>query len=103
MAVEDPASVSVHNKDRMVAGIQEDRVRCFRSNAIQSQKLSAQLGAWLGEHPPQRSSVVRVQIGNKSFEPSRFLPEVSGRTKELFEVCQIDFANAFYIQHAGAA
>src|ERR1700676_1143591 len=66
VAFHDAASVGVDHENRMLAGVEQNRVRGFRTNPVQREQLLSQLFGRLREQAPQRASVVLVDECYKS-------------------------------------
>ena len=41
VAIEDAPGICIHDKDRVISGVQENRVGSFRSNAVQAEQFFA--------------------------------------------------------------
>src|SRR6266849_4993562 len=78
--------VSVHNEGRVIAGIQQNRVRRLRPYAVEREQLVAKFGRWPREHPRQRPAVTLIEKAHKRFQPLRFLPEVTRRANQLLKL-----------------
>src|SRR6266446_952145 len=78
--------VSVHNKNWVIAGIQQNRVGGLRPYTIDGEQFVAELGGWLREHPLERSAVTLIEKAHKRFQPLRFLPKVTRRANQLLKL-----------------
>src|ERR1039458_3113578 len=78
--------VSVHNKDRVIAGIQQNRVRGLRPYTVEREQFVAEFGGWPREHPRERPAVTLIEKAHKRFQPLRFLPEVTRRANQLLKL-----------------
>src|SRR5260370_12368241 len=85
MTFQNAPGVSVHNEDRVIAGIQQNRVRSLRPYAIEREQFVAEFGGWLREHPLERSAVTLIEKAHKRFQPLRFLPEVTRRADQFLK------------------
>ena len=86
MPFQNAPRVSVHHKDRMIAGIQQNRVRGLRPYAIERQQFVAEFSRWSREHARQRAAVALIEKVHEGFQPLRFLPEVARRTDQLLQL-----------------
>ena len=86
MPFQNAPRISVHNKNRVIAGIQQNRVGGFRPYTIDGEQFFAELGGWLREHPLERSAVTLIEKAHKCFQPLRFLPEVTRRANQLLKL-----------------
>src|SRR5260370_23874798 len=68
MPLEHSPGISVHHEHRVLAGIEQDRIRRFRTDAVDSEKLFAQQRRWGAKHPRQRTSVLRPKKANEAFQ-----------------------------------
>src|SRR5215470_20390343 len=57
VALQDSAGVRVHNKYRMIAGVEQNGISRFRSYAVQGQQLRAEIGGRLSKHPVQGTGI----------------------------------------------
>src|SRR5215469_17735690 len=57
VALQDSAGVCVHNKYRMIAGVEQNGISRFRSYAVQGQQLRAEIGGGLSKHPVQGTGI----------------------------------------------
>src|ERR1700674_273292 len=78
--------VSVHNKNRVIAGIQQNRVGGFRPYTIEREQFVAELGGWLREHSLERSPITSIEKAHKCFQPLGFLPEITRWADQLLKV-----------------
>ena len=53
MPLQNSARVSVHYKNGMVAGVEQNGISGFRANALEYQQFGAKLFRWLREHSIQ--------------------------------------------------
>jgi len=72
MPVENPASVSIHNKDRMITGVEKNRVRSFRPDAVQIKQLLAELFCRLQKEFFERASYFSSRNATKVFNRIAF-------------------------------
>src|SRR5208282_145582 len=77
--------VSVHNKGRVIAGIQQNRVSGLGPHTIEREQFAAEFAGWPREHPRQRTSITLVEKGHKRFQALRFLPEVARGANQLLK------------------
>ena len=47
VSIHNAPCIRVHNENWMISGVQENRVRGFRANAVQAEQFNAQLYGWL--------------------------------------------------------
>lgn len=50
MALDDAASISIDDEDRVISGIKKDGICCLGADAVEREQLFAQLSGWLGKH-----------------------------------------------------
>jgi len=103
MAQQHAARVGVHDKDRMIAGIEQDEIDGFRANPVEFQQLSAKLSGGHGEHARERAGISAVEESDESLEVARFLAEVAGRPDQSLQFGDRRFTHGAYAEHAGAA
>src|SRR5713101_7592635 len=77
--------VSVHYKGRVIAGIQQNRVRRLRPYPIEREQFVAEFARWAREHPGQRPAVTLIEKAHKRFQPLRLLSEVTRRANQLLK------------------
>src|SRR5215475_3389443 len=65
VAFEDAAGVSVDDEDRMLAGVEKDRVRGFGADPAKSKKLFTENLRWPGKQAIERPAVVGKEKGNE--------------------------------------
>ncbi len=78
VAQQNAAGVCVHDEDRMVAGIKQDGIGCFRANAVQFQQLCSKFLRGLGEHACERAGISLIEERDEGLEVPSFLTEVAG-------------------------
>jgi hypothetical protein len=78
----------------MIAGIKKNGVGGLWPNSIQRKQFFAQFRRGPREHSLQRTAITRIEKSNESFQPLRFLPEVSRRANQLFKLMQRRSANS---------
>src|ERR1700681_2293961 len=78
--------VSVHHKNGVIAGIQQNRVGGFWPYTIEREQFVAELGRWLCEHPLERSAITRIEKAHKCFQPLGFLPEITRWADQLLKL-----------------
>ena len=83
MPLEDSARIGIHNENRMLAGIQQDGVRSFRTNAMNGKEFFAQDSGWSVKHFAERAVMLRSQKMHKLFQFAGFLPKVARRTDQV--------------------
>ena len=81
MAGEDSARVRVHDKDRVVARIEQDGVRRLGADTGDPQQLGTDRREWPGEHSPEASTVVAPEVLDERLEPPRLDPKVARGTE----------------------
>src|SRR5271169_2122634 len=86
MPFQNAPRVSVHYKDWMIAGIQQNRIGGLWPYAIQREQFIAELGRWPREHSRQRPTITLVQKADKRLQVLRFLSEVTGRTNQSLKL-----------------
>lgn len=86
--LQNPAGVSVDYKNRVVSRIEQDRVRRFRPDSVETEQLFSHLVRRLREKFSQRSAILLIQEGHERFQPQRFLSKISRRTNQSLERCQ---------------
>ncbi len=86
MPFQNAPSVSVHHKDWMIAGIQQNRVGGLWPDAIERQQFVAEFSRRSGQHARQRAAVALIEKVHEGFQPLRFLPEVARRTDQLLQL-----------------
>src|SRR5713226_169660 len=86
MPFQNTPRVSVHNKGRVIAGIQQNRVRRLRSYPVEREQFLPKFGRWPREHPRKRPAVTLIEKAHKRFQPLRFLPEVTRRANQLLKL-----------------
>src|SRR5215469_15399125 len=102
VALQNSAGVRVHDKYRMIAGIEQNGIGSFRPHAVQGQQLRAEIGGGLSKHPVQRTGIFRVEELDKILQLAGLLPKIAGRANQLLQLRQRDITNAFYIEYSGA-
>src|ERR1051325_7864515 len=90
--------VCVHHKYRMIAGVEQNGVGSFRANAVELQQLCSKLCRRLSKHAGERTGVVAIEERDECLEIPRFLAEVAGRTNQLFEFIDRQFAHSIYVK-----
>jgi len=50
MPLEDSARIGIHDKNRKLAGVEQDGVGSFRTNAMNGKELVAKCGGWRLKH-----------------------------------------------------
>ena len=88
MSFQNAPGVSVHNENRMIAGIEEYGVRCLGAYSIEIQKFGAELIRRFREQIVERSRMVRIQKFDEGLQPPCFLPEITGWPDQLLELAQ---------------
>ena len=88
VALEHPPCVGVNDKDGMFAGIEEDGVGRFGSDAAKSEKLFAEDFCLRGEQAIERAAVLRKEKGDERPQRFCFLAEVAGWAKASCELCR---------------
>jgi len=69
---EDAPGVGIHDEGRDVAGVEEDGIGGLRTDAAYGEKLPAQHGGLLREHPAQAERVSVPEKLEEAFEAVRF-------------------------------
>src|SRR5260370_31928649 len=90
MALQNPPRVGIHNKDRVICCVEQDGIRGFRTDAVNTQKLLSQLCGGSVEHCRKGAAMFFSEKNHKLLELAGFLPEVAGRTDEAGEVWLVD-------------
>ena len=103
MTFEHSAGVSVDHKDRMVAGIEQNRIGCLWADTFLREQLVAQLLGGGCQHGVLGSTVLFIQKPDEVFQPLRFLAEISRGANQLFKFGQRQFADALHAQSSGIA
>ena len=85
MALQDSASVGIHDKDGMLGGVQKNRVCGFRPYAVNSEELFAERERGGAKHSRQGTLVLGPKEIDEGLELFRFLPKVSGRTNQALK------------------
>ncbi len=85
MPFQNAPRVSVHNKNRMIARVQQNRIRRLRPYTIKREQFVTELARWPREHSFERSAVTPIEKAHKRFQPLRFLPEVPRRADQLLK------------------
>src|SRR5258708_32832602 len=98
VGLQNSARVSIDNKNGMIAAIQQNGVGGFGANAVQRQQLSAQLLRRLREHALQRAAGSLIEILNENLQLARFLAEVSGRARQIFQLPDRYLSNSLHAQ-----
>src|SRR5258708_39289745 len=82
MALQNPPRVGIHNKDRVICCVEQDGIRGFRTDAVNTQELLSQLCGGSAEHCRKGAAMFFSEKNHKLLELAGFLPEVAGRTDE---------------------
>ena len=85
VAGKNPARVGVHNKRRMVAGIEQYGIGSFRADSMQSEEFFPKLFGGLRKQFRQRALVPLVQKRNKKFQSLGLLTEIASGTNQALE------------------
>src|SRR5215831_19259916 len=93
MPLQHTPGIRIHDENRMVACVEENRVCRLWANAFQLHQLFAQLQGWLGKHRSQRSAIAAIDESYKLFQPFRFLPKIPGRAYEQLEFSKFCCSN----------
>jgi len=88
MPREDSARIGVHHENRMVAGIEEDGVGSFRTDAMNGKELFPKSRGWSSKHFCKRTVMLQSQVADKLFQFACFLMEVAGRADQSSEFPQ---------------
>src|ERR1700677_1086500 len=75
----DALCISINHEDRVLPGVEQNRVRGLRADSPHSQKLFAELNCRRCEHSPERSAIVRAQELDESLQRPRLLAVVARR------------------------
>jgi hypothetical protein len=98
MPLEDSARIGIHDKNRMIAGIQQDGVGRFRPYPMNGQKLFPHNSGWSLKHFAERPVMLRSQKSDKLFQFAGLLTEVAGRTDQTSELAQRNAFHGFHSQ-----
>src|SRR5258708_32509199 len=82
MALQNAPRVGIHNKDRVICCVEQDGIRGFRTDAVNTQELLSQLCGGSVEHCRKGAAMLFSEKNHKLLELAGFLPEVAGRTDE---------------------
>src|SRR5258708_38288831 len=93
MALQNAPRVGIHNKDRVICCVEQDGIRGFRTDAVNTQELLSQLCGGSAEHYRKGAAMFFSEKNHKLLELAGFLPEVAGRTDEAGEPRRGDFFN----------
>ena len=74
--MKDSAGIGIHNKDRQVPGVQENRIHCLRAQAINPKQLPAEFVDRLGEEFRQGIMVPFMEKLHKRLEFFGFHPVI---------------------------
>src|SRR5258708_22721280 len=85
MALQNAPRVGIHNKDRVICCVEQDGIRGFRTDAVNTQELLAQICGGSAEHYRKGAAMFFSEKNHKLLELAGFLPEVAGRTDEAGE------------------
>lgn len=85
VTLEDAACIGVNDEDGMAAGIEEDGVSGFRTDAVDREEPFAELFRGGAEHLSKRTAIVFLHESGEGFELASFLAKVTGRTDEARE------------------
>ena len=85
MAGEDAAGVGVDDKDCFIAGIQEDIVGGFRTDAVDGEQFFSQAGKGKRGHGFHASAMVFYQVCAETAQARGFDAEKAGRTKRVMQ------------------
>ena len=88
MPLEDSARIGIHNENRMLAGVEQDGIGSFRTNAVNSKELFAQDGGWSSKHLAERAVMLRSQKTDKLFQLAGLLSKVARRADQASELAQ---------------
>src|SRR5258706_3598525 len=94
MALQNPPRVGIHNKDRVICCVEQDGIRGFRTDAVNTQELLSQLCGGSTEHCRKGAAMFFSEKNHKLLELAGFLPEVAGRTDEAGELRLGNFFNS---------
>ncbi len=86
MALQNAPRVGIHNKDRVICCVEQDGIRGFRTDAVNTQELLSQLCGGSVEHCRKGAAMLFSEKNHKLLELAGFLPEVAGRTDEAGEL-----------------
>lgn len=90
MPLKDSARIGIHNENSMLAGIEEDGVGSFGTDAMNSKELFPKSRGWSSKHFCKRAVMLQSQVADKLFQFACFLTEVAGRTDQASELPQRD-------------
>src|SRR5258706_14628521 len=85
MALQNAPRVGIHNKDRVICCVEQDGIRGFRTDAVNTQELLSQLCGGSTEHCRKGAAMFFSEKNHKLLELAGFLPEVAGRTDQAAE------------------
>src|SRR5258708_30738283 len=86
MALQNAPRVGIHNKDRVISCVEQDGIRGFRTDAVNTQELLSQLCGGSAEHCRKGAAMLFSEKNHKLLELAGFLPEVAGRTDKAGDV-----------------
>src|SRR5450755_3617417 len=85
MPLEDSSRVSVHDKNRMIAGVEQDRIRGLWAHTVKSEQLFAQFGCRVRKHFRERPVIPFIEKTDESFQALSFLSKISRRADQCFQ------------------
>jgi hypothetical protein len=94
MALQNAPRVGIHNKDRVVSCVEQDGIRGFRTDAVNTQELLSQLCSGSAEHCRKGAAMFFSEKLQECFKLPRLLPEVARRADEAGELRLRNFFNS---------
>src|SRR6266487_1699551 len=93
MALRNSSSVGVNHENRMLSGVEQNRVGSFGTYVFESKEFIAEFGSGLREHFLQRTAIGSIEECHKQFEASRLLAEVTRGADQCLQTPNRDSAN----------
>src|SRR3954469_14319244 len=103
VSIQNAPCVCIDNENWMISGVQENRVRGFRANAVQAEQFMAQFYCRLRKHLFQGAGVLLIEEGNKRLQALCLLAKVSRGPEEAFEPGKSDCSNGVYSERTCSA
>jgi hypothetical protein len=82
---ENPSRVGVHDKYRMVSGIEQYGIGGLRAHSMEVEEFFAKMIRGLREQFRQRALVLLIEKLNKKFQPLGLLTEITSGTNQALE------------------
>src|ERR1700691_4494391 len=101
VASENPARVGIHDKDRIVAGIEQDGIGALGPASMPIEQFFPKLVRGACEQSCPRPLILSIEILNEDFQPFGFLPEIARGTNQALEFSQRCAPDSFQTKQAG--